>query len=466
MSDVSRRFATQALLYFLSNVAVRAVSFVLTPLYTRVLPQEAFGTLAYLNTLGTLLTLVVSCGLGAAIVRFVPEADRKQERTRLLGSIAVFYAIAPLAAVVAIEVAGRAGVLDAWLGVAYDPFLRYIAWAAWLAVFQAIPLQLFAIDERPSRVAALNVASVVAQLSLVGYFVLVRDEGLLGVVQANLWAQAVLACVSLWLVRSHLRLTIDRAWLVPALAYALPLVPHLVSNWVLSISDRLLLARYTDSAQVALYALAYTFNLICVMFTNAVAQALGPHFIREQNAERAATSLPRLGDLCIAATCVVCALVSVWANEALFVLAPHARYEAALAYVPWVVLGALFQGVYFVSSQGSWYALRTGMVPVVTAIAATVNLAGNVVFLPRYGAIAAAVNTAIAYAVMAILHDRLAQRRVPIPWHYARWSAMIAAAALAIGATPARAPWLAKGLVSLALAAVVAWLAWPKERAA
>ena len=44
-------------------------------------------------------------------------------------------------------------------------------------------------------------------------------------------------------------------------------------------------------------------------------------------------------------------------------IAPAPSYAVGLRYVPWVVLGAVFQGVYFVLSQGSWYSARTECLP-------------------------------------------------------------------------------------------------------
>jgi O-antigen/teichoic acid export membrane protein len=92
--------------------------------------------------------------------------------------------------------------------------------------------------------------------------------------------------------------------------------------------------------------------------------------------------------------------------------------------VPWLVLGAFFQGVYFVLSQGSWYSTRTAWVAGATAIAAACNVLLNVVLIPRHGAIAAAWSTAAAYAVLAIVHGVLSRKLYPVRWRYERWLLM------------------------------------------
>src|SRR5262249_52026288 len=68
--------------------------------------------------------------------------------------------------------------------------------------------------------------------------------------------------------------------------------------------------------------------------------------------------------------------------------------------------------------------------PMVTAAAATTNIALNVALIPRFGMMGAAWATVAGYAVMAVLGGSISHRLYPIPLE---WASLlrIAAAALA-----------------------------------
>lgn len=423
-----QRFFTQSLWYMGANVAARAITVLLTPLYTRVLATEDFGKLAYANTVGALLAIVLAFGLGAAITRLVPDDATP---SAVVGNVVGFFLTVALGCTLMLEAMGDVGFLDVVLDLPYATLGRYVVWGAWLSVFSLVPIHLFTVTERPARVAVLSVASVAVQLGFVLWFVVLRDEGVAGVLRANLFAQASLAAVSLFLVRGELKLGLDWQRLRPMLAMTLPLVPHLIANWALSISDRLIIERVSGKTALGVYSLAYMLNTGAAMITSAVTQALSPHFIREAKAGRT-DRIAALGDVCVATAVGVTSVLLVSAPEIVTLLAPATEYQRALAYVPWVLAGAVFQSIYLVSSQGTWYAMQTSAVPVITAVAAGVNIVLNLVFVPRFGPIAAAIDTAVAYALLALLHDRLAHASFAVPWHYRRWLAFAGVFAAAV----------------------------------
>jgi O-antigen/teichoic acid export membrane protein len=74
--------------------------------------------------------------------------------------------------------------------------------------------------------------------------------------------------------------------------------------------------------------------------------------------------------------------------------------------------------------------MKTKLVPLVTLASAVLNVAINLIWVPRYGVMTAAVSTAISYAVSAGLHALLAHKLHPIPWEYRRWAHLMGVAAL------------------------------------
>ena len=439
--STSRRFINESAIYLLGNLATRAVSFALMPFYTRLLSPEELGAVAFGNTVGALASLILGFGAHSALSRYLPTAQEDQQK-QWLGTSLTAVGVGPLVllAVVAggLSVLGKSsiGSLPVW------PDLWLVLLGAWASVLPGMATQWFVSTHRPSGAALLSVVSVTLQVGLSVFAVLGLGAGVTGVFAAYAVAQVVLAGLSVgWLALSP-GLKWQPALLRPLLLFAAPVVVHLFANWVLSISDRLLLERFAGEGVLAVYAVAYLFNLALTTMTSALAQALGPMFVRAAAAGDRAHEIVRIGQWFMAITLSASVVLAWIAPELLHFVAPRREYAAALPLLPWLIAGGAFQGFYFLMSQGSWYAGSTQKIALLTSVAALLNLGLNLWWIPQYGALGAAWSTAASYALLALLHDRAAQRQHEMAWPYRVWGVGVLVAALLI--------WLAQTRSALA----------------
>ena len=116
---------------------------------------------------------------------------------------------------------------------------------------------------------------------------------------------------------------------------------------------------------------------------------------------------------------------------------PPARDAAVLrgsrVVAPLSFAAAAFAG-YIVVSIGVGRSRRTQFNWVVSGAAAIVNVALNLVLIPRYGMMGAAVATVAAYIVLFAGMALRAQRLYPVPY---QWRRVVVAAAVAVGLTVA-----------------------------
>jgi O-antigen/teichoic acid export membrane protein len=96
-------------------------------------------------------------------------------------------------------------------------------------------------------------------------------------------------------------------------------------------------------------------------------------------------------------------------------------------------------------------ARRTQLNWVVTGIAAAINIVLNVVLIPRYGMIGAAIATLVAYVVLFVGMWVRARRVYPVPY---QWRRVLTLAAVAVALT---AVGTAVGSLPLAIALAVAY---------
>lgn len=417
-----RQLLRSSLLYLVPSLVARGVSFLLAPLYTRAMTPADFGVIGICNAILAAVSVILGFAIHGAVPRMWVECDGEAQRRRFVGTLLGFLLVVPTVLTVVLDGMGSMGWFDGGFAtVQFRPQLRLVLWTALLSTFPNVPTAIYMAREKPGKVAVFNVVLTTASIASALLFVAVLRQGALGVLRAQLFAAAVTAALSVGVLWRMSPPTLDRARLVQALAFSLPLVPHLLANWALAISDRLVLERLVPKDDLGRYSLAYMFCTLASVIGAAVSSAFGPITNRRLKAAPDDPSVPRLGTYAVVAIIGSSLAIALFAPELIVVVAPMS-YRAAATLVPLLVLGAVFQGLYVVFSTGTWYSMKTARVPLVTAIGAAVNLGLNIVLVPRLGVLAAALNTAIAYATLAGLHAWLAHRLQPIAWEWRRIS--------------------------------------------
>ncbi len=416
----TKKLGVNALVYLASNMLVRGVTFLLTPLYTREMGPADFAVVSVTNSLVAVLSIVLGMALFGCIPRLFFEY-KEGERRAFFGTILTLSLAVPGVIVAGLYALGEAGHLDLFETVRFDPHLKLVLWTSLFSVYAPLPVAIYMSREEPRKAALLNMLSGFAQLGLTLLLVAVMHGGAVGVLRANLLSSAVVGFVSIVLMLRLSTLSLALPGCVQALAYCLPLVPHLIANWALAISDRIVLDRYVPAADLGRYSLGCMFGLVVSVVAASLWNALSPVANRYLKDPDKAANVPLFGTYVLAVTTGFALALALGAREVISIIAPPA-YQSAAAVVPWVVLGSVFQGIYLVWSIGTWFSMKTKLVPVVTAISAAANIGANIIFVPRYGMMAAAVSTAGSYALSAGLHGALAQHLYPIRWEYARWA--------------------------------------------
>jgi len=436
-----------------TDALVKGMALILAPIYTRVLNPSAYGILAIASTVTLLLTLTLGLALNAAITRLYFEAESAKDERTLYGTILIFLLVIPGVLTLGLELAGDAGYLDFFRSVPYDPYLRYAVWAAYLGVFLDVPLAIYTTRQEPRKVVGITLFNALTLAAVTILLVVVLREGVLGALRAALITSAAAAVVSVLLTARMAAARFSWMLLKAALLFSLPLIPHLLSQWSLSVSDRIVLQGYVPYAQLGLYSLGASVAAAASLGVNALSRAFTPAVTAQLKREGPQGQVPRIGTFWFAGATWACVFVALFGGDIIRLLTPSSFHQAARV-VPVLVFGHLAFGVYQLVTQGTWYSMKTITIPIVTFGAAAVNVGLNLVILPWGGIMTAAWATLIAYVVLAFTQGLLAHRLYPIPWELKRWTKLLVAGALAFVAGTAATGALTVSHIAVELAAV------------
>jgi len=121
------------------------------------------------------------------------------------------------------------------------------------------------------------------------------------------------------------------------------------------------------------------------------------------------------------------AVVMGWSVSALTLIsAPYIRLafpdnvHDAIPVVPLLMAGAVLFGGFMVVNIGVTFSKKTRMTPVITGIAAAVNIGLNFYFIPTWGIVGAGLTTVIGYGLLLWLGWLNAQRSYPVDYDWNR----------------------------------------------
>jgi O-antigen/teichoic acid export membrane protein len=265
----------------------------------------------------------------------------------------------------------------------------------------------------------------------IGVFaVVVADAGVDAVIAGLLAANIVAAVYGAAAMRRDLGGVVSGHELRRLLAYGLPIVPAALALWALSLVDRLMLSGLADLTEVGKYAAANRWASVIQFGTTGFLLALAPYLLSIYSENRELEKTTRGRTLTYMAFTLAAAglFVTLFAREALAVLAPG--YHDAYVAVGPVAFGWVAFGLASLLMAGISLARRTAYFAGLAGAAALLNVGLNLVLIPEWGMVGAALATAAAYAALALLYYMVAQRVYPTPYEPRKVLAVLVLAAV------------------------------------
>ena len=189
-----RKLFADIAVYGAGDVAVSAVSFLLIPIYTRVLTTADFGVFALLLSIEAGSKILLRWGLDSAFIRLYYDCPDRKARQTLASSIVWFLAAvnAPLL---------LAGMLAApWIGEsllgtrAHTDTIRVFFLNTFALGFSFVPFNVYRVEGRSRRFALLTFLRAAGTVALRLALVVFVGMGVLGLVLADLILTAVVYC--------------------------------------------------------------------------------------------------------------------------------------------------------------------------------------------------------------------------------------------------------------------------------
>ena len=384
--------------FFVCSFLQKGMAVITTPVFTRLLSAAEYGQYNVFYSWMSILSIFVSLNLSAGVyiqglVKF--ESQKRAYSSSLQGLTLTL--------------------LVCWL-------LLYVLFRSfWNGLFSLTTLQMLAMFGLIWLSAVFNFWSVEQRVELhyqrlilltllvsllqpaVGIVLVFCAEDKVTARILGMLAVQFVACFWLFFVQMRRgKIFFSRFFWKHALTFNLPLIPHYLSQSVLSSSDRIMVERIVGADAAGIYSLAYSISLIMTMLNTSLMSTIEPWLYKTIRAKR-------IGDLSrvvypvfvlvAAANLVVIAL----APEIVALFAP-AEYYDAIQVIPPVTMSVYFMFAYTFFAVFEFYYEKTKYIAIATVGGAILNIVLNALLIPVFGYVAAGYTTLLCYILYAAFH--------------------------------------------------------------
>lgn len=398
--------AKASIAFFLSSLVTKGISYIVTPIYTRLLTEAQYGQVSVFMTWLEIFGIIAMFCLSYGVFNngMVDHPEKRSEFSfsmLILSNIitlcfsGILLCLYPLIKTV-IEIEFPFVVLMCVL------FFFHPAYSFWVARQRY--------ELKYKKTICFSIASAILSPTVAVLCILFsgRDE----VYSRIFGAQAVLLLiyiifyVYLWVQNKG---KINTSYWKEAFLFNLPLIPHYLSIYLLSSSDKIMISHLVGKEAVAFYSLAHSIAAVILVVWSAINSSLIP-YTYEKCKVGDYKSIGKITSPILLCFAVVCGIMILVAPELMTIMAP-ASYRESIMVIPPIVGGVFFQVHYFIYANVVYYHKKPKYVMIASITATVLNLALNYFFIKEFGYVAAGYTTLVSYLVQATI-DYFVMRKV------------------------------------------------------
>ncbi|MGI9650064.1 lipopolysaccharide biosynthesis protein [Chryseobacterium sp. RLHN22] len=421
----------QTAVYGLSSVLVRIFPFLIAPIVTKAFGPSASSPFVDWYSIAGVITVFLTHGMETSFFRFAQEGDI--DKKTLVSTCALSILSAGFIYLI-LGYVFRQDLANAFETPDQVNYLVIFLFMLSIDAFATIPSAILRLEGKPIQYMLSKVIGALAYYFLVVFFIKwlpKYPDGILGIkynpefgVGYTFVANLVQSIITLLIVgKEFVNFSFKKfdfnLW-KRIMDYSWPVMVAGLAGIINQTLDRqflkYLLPKEEAKHQIGVYGAVYKIATFITVFRQAYQLGIEPYFFSSFKDKNNHKTYAVLMDVFVICNCLIFVGLMVnlqWIAEKYL---GNSEYYEGIAIIPYVMLGALFLGIYL--NLSIWYKLsdqtRVGLY--ISLIGAAITIFINFTFIPKYGYWASAFAALITYTSMMIISYFWGRAQYPI--HY------------------------------------------------
>lgn len=402
-----KTFIRDMLTYLPTKLLPALTSLITTPIFTRLFLPDEYGNWALATGVTAFLYAFSMSGVGAAVLRFFPAYKAKSDLNTFFTNLLVLIGLI-------VVVIGSISVLvliiiNPKIDTALFPLLIVAILVFAINSFYSIIMEVLRVQGKSGLYTRFNLINFYCSLLLGLTLVIVFDLGVEGLMYGALLVQLLVLPFTIRSTMQGVKINpsfIQSMTIMTIWAFAWPLTFGNVSFWGLRLSDRFIIGAFRPGFEVGLYSAIYnisdrTINLLVNIFVLSMGPIVANTW-ENYGREKTEQLIGKLTRLFILICLPVTVGLGIFALPFVSLLTGEAYHEG-YRIVGFVAFSTFIWGLSYTAAWGLVLNNKTIQFAGNQLLAGVVNIGLNILLVPRYGYIVAAITTLIGYILLFFL---------------------------------------------------------------
>ena len=384
-------------LFSIGPIVGAMIGFITIPIITYFISPDEYGKSSMFSLAITILQLFVFLGMDQAYVKKYYEFDNK---VQLLTN-----AILPSIFLVVI--------LDILLFIfkhdfaylLFDDRHELVCVYALMAILPALAIEKFGllIIRMEQKGLVYSILTILLKLMILVFTIILLlkyERTFRAIVLGTVIGQIIFSLIIVLFQRNSFRINfkmISHEKIKSLVKFGLPIVPTTIIGWVLSGMDKVMLRAMCNYSELGMYEVAIkivmALGIVQTCFTNFWIPVA--HQWNNENVSK--DNFVKVGKL-IAFIMTVVFICILLFKEVIFVIL-SGEYSAGINIIPFLLIYPVMYTISEVTVMGIYFKEKTANLLIVSIVAAITDVFLNLILIPSYGAVGAAIATGCAYAI-------------------------------------------------------------------
>ena len=393
-----KKLSSNILIYGLTNGIKSLVPFLMLPILTMYLSINDYGILSIIEITILFLVPIISLNISGAINVEYFQIERSQLNQYITNAFMLsLFAFILMFTFFIIFNNAISSVLN------IDNTL--VLWLPIFALFRVstqVLLGIYQVSQQPKKFALFTILQTVFDFALSYVLVINFQYGYIGRLEGVYIAFFIFSLTALYLLFKMGFLSGPTMnYSKEILKFGLPLIPHAISGIVMAMSDRYFISHYIGNEDVGLYTVAYQLSALMLLVSISVNQAWTPilYSLLKSKDKMQQIIVYTLG---LALFFIIVGSLIYFLKNILFNLLVDHKFHQAKEFFSWLLLGFVFQSLYFLVTNFLFFEKKTALLAKITISGAILNIILNYFLIQEFGTIGVAYATAITWIIYCI----------------------------------------------------------------
>lgn len=390
--------AKTAILNTVANCISLVVGMIMIPIITRILSAEQMGIAnTFMSTRNTIV-IVITCAVYAYVHKAMIEY--KNEKKNYIFSIVIFCFLSVTLSFIICSLFKT----QLMRLLSLDDFLFYWLFISCLGFALYSIADYYCIFQNKYYIVALIVLSVgpVSQFLSVGLSYVFKNDKYIGrVIGLDFVYLLVSACLIIWMFVGK-KPKFRKEYVKNTLSFTVPIIPHLLSQMVLTQCDLVMISYFCGSKQSGIYSMGHTVGFLALTVMSQIMASWSPWVYRRMEEKEYKTIFDNSKLIVLVGAYISMGLLTI--STELIKIFLIDVYLPCIYIVPTLVVAMFFQFIYIFIYDFQFFNKKAKSIAVSSVMAAVFNLITNYIFIPEFGFLAAGFTTLASYFVLLIIN--------------------------------------------------------------